>query len=82
MTEEKVSKKITYELGSASFNRTLVLEIAQEQIYSLWCDVCKKDVTDFPVISTDSSDGEYGSVNFCEPCILEKLQEFKASLNQ
>ena len=82
MSEEKVSRGITYELGPANFNRTLVLEIAQDEKDGLLCDICKKNITNFPVVSTDSSEGEYGSVNFCELCILEKLQEFKASLNR
>lgn len=65
-----------YILGESAYGRVKVLCISQDKKEGIVCDKCNEKVRDVTVISTDTSNGEYGDVSICERCIMSILSEF------
>ena len=66
---------VTHTLGVYTKNEVILSHDAQNG--DNFCDVCHQDVRGGPTISVDSSDGEYGSVGMCEPCVTRLFQEYR-----
>lgn len=62
--------EINFDLGCSNYSRTKEVSVFQGQ-----CDKCGYGQR--VIISTDSSSGEYGSVDICVSCIDEMSDLFK-----
>lgn len=71
-----------FKLGESAYGRDKELCIAQNDHEGIWCDVCSTAVKSSPVISTDVSNGEYGPMSICKPCLDDKVKSFTSSCMQ
>ena len=65
------------DIGEASWGRKKLLAIDQDDEEGVWCDHCESRVKHHPVISMDSSGGEYGCVSVCLICVQKCIDEFR-----
>jgi hypothetical protein len=63
------SHQINLKLGESAYGRSKELSVFQGQ-----CDKCGNSQR--IIISTDTSDGEYGSLDICVECIKELSDQF------
>lgn len=68
-------KSTSHDFGESAYGRSKELDIMQDINDGLWCDCCKRKVKD-PVLGMDVSNGEYGSMDLCYPCISKLVSDF------
>lgn len=61
--------QIDFDLGESAFSRKKTVSVFQGQ-----CDKC--GLGQQIIISSDTSDGEYGDVCICIPCINDMVEHF------
>lgn len=63
-------------LGESAYGRSKELHVLQDDDEGIWCDCCKRNVEDRPVVCMDVSDGEYGPMCVCERCVSLLFRDF------
>ena len=74
-----MSREKSYDFGESAYGRSKELHISQSDDEGMWCDACRSYVRRIPVVSTDTSCGEYGLVSVCLPCIHRMVHRFSES---
>jgi hypothetical protein len=59
---------VDFDFGESAYGRRL-----HSTILINVCDKCKKDKL---ILSSDTSDGEYGPLSLCKDCILEMFNNY------
>ena len=70
-----------YALGTTCLSTVKNLRIDMDPALGCYCDKCNTYVR-VPVMSTDSSDGEYGRVSVCETCVKLMFDAFRQQQQQ
>lgn len=69
----------TVNIGESAYNRSKELSIDMDSNIGVWCDSCKKNSKN-PVLSMDTSDGEYGSISLCKTCISNYFKKVESKV--